>query len=420
MNGKYDLVIVGGGAGGLFAAAYISRVAQDAGASMRIALLERGKRTGRKLAVTGNGTCNISHVPVLPENYHGNETNFAMQALRTFPPESCMAFFRSVGVDTHRREDGRVYPDCLQASAVLDCLRAELQVNGVEELCETEVTALRPQNGNWHIVTTNGEKVAKCVIIAAGGTASPSVGGCSNGYALLKALGCTTAPLFPTVVPVKTDTTYVRAVKGIRVDATVAFRLNDKVCASANGEVLFTEYGLSGPAVMQASRPVGEWERQKRGEMTAVLDLFPTLSAQELQNRLTERLQLRGRLTDEWLTGFMNKRLGQTVLRVCQIPLNISLDTITPNQVRTIASICKAWELSVLGTAGFGSAQVTAGGIVTTDFLTNTLECRRHRGLYAIGEVLDVDGDCGGYNLQWAWSSAMAAASHILKTQGIL
>jgi len=420
MNKVYDLVIVGGGAGGLFSAAYIGRRMTDAGKPMRVALLERGKRTGRKLAVTGNGTCNISHVPVLPENYHGGEPNFPMQALKAFPPAVCMDFFRSIGVETHVREDGRVYPDCLQASAVLDCLRAELLHSGVEELCETEVTALMPQNDGWRVDTDKGLFRAKKVIVAAGGAASPGVGGCTNGYGLLKAQGCAASPLFPTVVPVKTDTTFVRAVKGIRVDAVVRFCLNERTASEAGGEILFTEYGLSGPAVMQASRPVGEWERQKKGEMAAVIDLFPHLTQEKLICRLTARRQLRGRLAEDWLTGFMNKRLGQTLLRVGGIPLTLPLAEISDKQVKSVANYCKGWKLAVTGTSGFGPAQVTAGGISTAAFNPETLEHRLHRGLYAIGEVLDVDGDCGGYNLQWAWSSAMAAANDILKVQGIL
>ena len=420
MSKTYDLAIVGGGAGGLFAAAYIGRRMTDAGRTMRVVLLERGKRTGRKLVVTGNGTCNISHVPVIPENYHGAEPEFAMRALQAFPPAVCMDFFRSIGVDTHIREDGRVYPDCLQASAVLDCLRMELLNSGVEELCETEVAAFMPQSDGWHVDTDKGSLWAKRVIVAAGGAASPGVGGCVNGYGLLKALGCAALPLFPTVVPVKTDTTFVRAVKGIRVDAAVTFCLNGRTVSQAEGEVLFAEYGLSGPAVMQASRPVGEWERQKKGEMTAILDLFPCLTYDELVCRLSARRQLRGRLAEDWLTGFMNKRLGQTLLRVCGVPLTLPLAELSDKQVKVVAKSCKGWSLVVMGTSGFGPAQVTAGGISTAVFKPETLEHRRHRGLYAIGEVLDVDGDCGGYNLQWAWSSAMAAANDILKAQGIL
>lgn len=415
MDKHYDVIIVGGGAAGLFAAAYIGRCARLRGRPVRIAVWEKAPRVGKKLSVTGNGTCNLSHVPADLSCYHGHNSGFAENALTAFPPEKVRKVLHDFGVETYLRTDGRVYPTCLQASAVLDCLRTELSVNGTAEQCETTVTRLSPHNGEWLVTANEREAVARYVIVAAGGSASPSVGGCTDGYGLLRALGCRIYPPFPSVVPIRTDTRLVRALKGIRVDAGVSLVYNAQVIASAHGELLFTDYGLSGPAVMQISRHVGKWEQHKCGELTVRLDLLPTLSVKEVKDLLLQRQQeLTGRKTDDWMTGFVHKRIGQTLLRSAEIPFGAPLSAVSAEKRALLASGCKAWSIAVTGTMGLGAAQITAGGADTSAFDPKTMECRRHPGLYAVGEVLDVDGDCGGYNLQWAWSSAMAASDKIL------
>ena len=418
LHSVYDWIVIGGGASGLFAAAYLSHHARQNNTAFCGAVLEKGKRVGNKLAVTGNGTCNISHTPILESNYHGTDSAFAQAALAAFPPEKSMDFFREIGVETFVREDGRIYPTCLQASAVLDCLRAEMQINGVEEYSETVVTALKKQKELWVLKTEQGEFFAKVVIVAAGGAASPSVGGCDNGYRLLSALGCKYCTPFPSVVPLKTDTTFIRAVKGIRINANVTLLKDDHLCGSSQGEILFTEYGLSGPAIMQISRPVGANVGVKNGVFQVKLDLFPQIEYHDLLTILKlRREKLCGRTLENFFTGFIHKRIGQTLLRVCGLALNAPIESLTESQLKQLAAVCKGWKIDVFGTTGFANAQVTGGGIATKDFNPQTLEHRQHKGLFVVGEVLDVDGDCGGYNLQWAWSSAESAASQILKTR---
>lgn len=418
MQTVYDWIVVGGGASGLFSAAILSHQSTQNGVAFTGAVLEKGKRVGNKLAVTGNGTCNISHTPLLPENYHGTDPTFSNDALKAFPPEKSMDFFQKIGVETFVREDGRIYPTCLQASAVLDCLRTELRQNGVEEHCGVTVVSLKKQKNVWIVTTDQGELVAKAVIVAAGGVASPSVGGCDNGYRLLKALGCECIEPFPSVVPLKTDTTFIRAVKGIRIHAMVSLLDGYHVCGSAYGEVLFTEYGLSGPAIMQISRSVGAANRQKDKPFQIQLDLFPQTEPHDLLLLLKKRKSLlHGRLLEDFFTGFIHKRVGQTLLRVCGLSLNTPVKQLTSAQIERLAVLCKCWNIDVYGTTGFSNAQVTGGGISTADFNPTTMEHRQLSGLYAIGEVLDIDGDCGGYNLQWAWSSAAAAAEKILNNK---
>lgn len=418
MQTVYDWIVVGGGASGLFSAALLSHYAVQKGNAFRGAVLEKGKRVGNKLAVTGNGTCNISHTPLLPENYHGTDAAFSSYAFQAFPPEKSMGFFQKIGVETFVREDGRVYPTCLQASAVLDCLRAELCQNGIEEHCGITVTSLKKQKNLWIVTTDQDEFVTKSVIVAAGGTASPSVGGCDNGYRLLTALGCKCITPFPSVVPLKTDTTFIRAVKGIRINAKASLCHHSRVCTSAYGEVLFTEYGLSGPAIMQISRAVGAARQEQVKNFQIQLDLFPQTKLDDLIKLLKARKALLcERLLEDFFTGFINKRLGQTLVRACGLSLSSPTKYLTAEQIDCLATLCKCWNIDVCGTTGFSNAQVTGGGISTADFNPRTMEHRQLRGLFAVGEVLDIDGDCGGYNLQWAWSSAAVAAEKILNNK---
>ena len=412
MSYTYKIAIVGGGASGLASAVFCARERGGEG----IVLLEKQPRVGKKLLATGSGTCNLTNRRAAPENYHGDGASaFVTPSLTAFPPEACLSFFHSLGVLCAPREEGREYPLCQQASAVLDCLRLELARLGVTERCGAAITAVTPKGDGFSLTLANGETLtAHRVILATGGAASPSLGGSSEGYALAAALGHRKTPLFPAIVQVRTDTAFVRAMKGLRTDATVTFCLDGQPLCSHTDELLFTEYGISGPAVMQISRAVGDWERRKSGGMTAVIDLLPTVSDAALLALLTERRAL-GRTVADFLTGILQKRIGQTVCRAAGLSLDQPTEALSANTLRRLTDTVKRFTLPVVGTQGFGGAQVTAGGIATAEVDPHTMMSRRVPGLYLIGEVLDVDGDCGGFNLQWAWASAYTAAKAVTR-----
>ena len=407
---SYDVVIIGGGAAGLAAAAFLGRSAQG----RRILVLEKGPRVGKKLMATGNGTCNLTNVKATAADYHG-APRLAKAALEAFSVAETIDFFTSIGVDCATRPDGKVYPLSEQAGAVLDALRLEAQALGVEILCDTKVTTLKKQGNAWCVMCENGQYTANNVLVTVGGAAAPALGGSAEGYRLLTDLGCEKKPLFPSIVQMRTATDYVRAVKGIRVDATVTLRTDGRAAAQSTGEVLFTDYGLSGPAVMFVSRIVADWERHKQGEIVACLDLLPDWDNDKLLTRIRQRSQLKGRTLEDLLTGLLHKRVGQTVLRVADVlPLTREVETLTEEELNRVVKTIKNWKIPVTGTQGFGGAQVTAGGIAATEIDSATFEVKRLPGVYAAGEVLDVDGDCGGFNLQFAWSSAYVAAKAIL------
>ena len=407
-----DALFIGGGAAGLCGALMLKRRAPQ----RSVVVLEKAPRVGKKLLATGNGTCNLSNIHADKTRYHGLDTSFTDTVLRAFSPEDARAFFAAIGVKTEVRDNGRIYPECASAAAVLDCLRLALDEAGVTVICDTTATKLTPKNGAWEVATVDkdgkGETLyAKNVIVAAGGCASPKLGGCGDGYDLLAPLGHERTALTPSIVTLKTDTTFVKAVKGLRVDATVTLSDGKKTC-SETGEVLFADYGLSGPAVMQVSRLAGEWERKKQGELTLSLDLCPTVSEAELFETLkARRAELSDRLLEDFLTGLFQRRVGQTMMKVAKVlPFTRKSATLTDDELKAIANALKKWEFSVAGTTGFANAQVTAGGVKTDAFDAHTMQSKRHRGLYAVGEVLDVDGDCGGFNLHFAWASAFVCA----------
>jgi len=405
----YDVIIIGGGAAGLAASVFLTREKPGC----RVLILEKNPRVGKKLMATGNGTCNLTNSHATAADYHGAPA-LAEQALKALTVPQTLDFFTAIGVDPITRPDGKVYPASEQAGAVLDALRLTAEAQGVTFLCEKKVDALKKTQNGWSVTADGDTYTAPYVLVTVGGAAAPALGGSADGYRLLTDLGCRKTPLFPSIVQLRTATDYVRAVKGIRVDATLRLCLNGKPLAQNTGEVLFTDYGLSGPAVMQISRPAADWERQKKGEMTAHLDLLPDWSLPDLTARVAARSRLLGRTLEDLLTGLVHKRVGQTVLRVAGVlPLTRPADTLTDAEAARIAAALKDWTIPVTGTQGFGGAQVTAGGIAADEIDPATFAVKRLPGVYVAGEVLDVDGDCGGFNLQFAWSSAYVAAGAI-------
>ena len=400
---NYDIAIIGGGASGLAAAVFAAR----AGAS--VIILEKSARVGRKLLATGNGTCNISNAGELFPAYHGKSPDFAVPALTAFNSGKVADFFASIGVECVTREDGRMYPLCAQAGAVLDCLRMECAALGVVEQCDAKVEAIQSHR-DMLTLSAGGKSIGtRRAILCTGGAAAPKLGGDAEAYLLPLALGHTCTALAPSIVQLTTDTGYIRSLKGVRVDGCISIELNGEVVACSTDEILFADYGLSGPAAMQVSRHVAA-NREKSANMTAVLDLIPVLSEREVAYSIEMRIAMKGRTIGDLLTGLLQKRLGQTVLRSLGYALSSDVGSLATKDVRVIASAIKRWSVRVTGTRGLSDAQVTAGGLNTSEFDAVTMRSRLESKLYVAGEVLDIDGDCGGFNLQWAWSSAYIAA----------
>ena len=400
----YEVTVIGGGASGMTAALTAARSGHS------VLLLEKNERLGKKLAASGNGRGNLSNTHLNAGFYHGADPAFVKPALSAFGVEQTRDFFRSVGVVCRREEDGRLYPASNQASSVVDCLRFALAEAGVD--IRLGVTAERIRRVNEGFAVDCGEESFSCrrLIVAAGGEASPKLGGTAEGYRLLTALGHHSTPRFPALVQLKTDNAYPRAMQGLKLDGTARIEAAGRTLAEAAGEILFTEYGVSGPAVFSISRAAAEAAGAGR-EAEVVLDLMPALSREELKDLLSRRCAECGYLTlENYFAGLLHKKLGVMLCRYCSLgPMTQTASCLGCGDIAALTEAIKAFRLPLRGTTGFANAQVTAGGIRTDEVDPFTMRSRLVQGLYLTGEVLDIDGACGGYNLQWAWSSGHLA-----------
>ena len=395
------ILIIGAGASGMMAALTAAENHHH------VILLERQARVGRKLLATGNGRCNLTNIHADLSHYHGEEADFAAHALQVFSAQDALDWFHANGLLTVTEPSGRVYPLSNSANSVLDVLRfAIAERENIDLRTGVCVTALRRTGSGFSAQTEGGTIRADKVIVACGGMAGGKLGGVQDGYTLLASLGHTRTALHPALVQLTTDPTYPRALKGVRADARLTLRTKRTVLAQREGEVQFTEKGVSGPAAFDLARAVSTG-----GEgLTLVCDLLRGYAPQEVLALLQQRQKTAPHLTaEDLLTGALHNRLGKTIIRYVNLKADTPVPALTRDELRQIARACKGFTLPVRGTEGFAGAQVTAGGIRCAEFDPRTMQSRLVPGLYACGEVLDIDGDCGGFNLQWAWSSGRIA-----------
>ena len=396
------IAIIGAGASGMMAAITAAENPPN-----RVLLFERQARVGRKLLSTGNGRCNLTNEGVTPEHYHGETPDFVRPALAAFPAEKTLDWFHALGLLTVTEPSGRVYPLSDSANSVLDVLRFAIEgKENITLLTGQPVLGVKRTSNGFRVETEAETYTCENVIVACGGMAGAKVGGVKDGYALLQSLGHSRTALHPALVQLTTETEYPKGLKGVRADAHLTLAQKRTVLARADGEVQFTEKGVSGPAVFDLSRAAATG-----GEgLTLTLDFLRDYPIRDVYDRLCARREAMPHLTAaDLLTGMLHNRLGRTIIRYVNQKADTPLSALPDAALKEIARACKGFSLPVRGTEGFDSAQVTAGGIRCAEFDAHTMESRLVPGLFACGEVLDVDGDCGGFNLQWAWSSGHLA-----------
>ena len=382
---KNNVAVIGGGASGILAAIFAAR----RGASVTI--LEKNPRIGKKILATGNGRCNFTNVNACSKDYN---SDFVQYALEKFTPADVIDFFREAGLLSRTEAEGRVYPLSGQATAVLDVLRLELERLSVKVLAEFDVGKIEKKCDLFEISSQNQRLKANKVIIATGGMASPKSGSDGKGYELLKAFGHKTTKLIPSLVQLKTE----KSVGGVRAYGKVTTQNG----ISETGEIQFNNYGISGIPVFGIAKYV------KKGE-NVFLDLLPDYTEEEVFGILKTRPK---QTMETYLIGILNKALGQFLLKECGIsPLSKMSDTLRDDEMMRIAKKIKSWRFDVTGTMPWENAQVTSGGIERSEIDEKTMESKLVKGLYVTGELLDVDGPCGGYNLHWAWASGKLAGS---------
>ena len=394
--------IIGGGASGMAAA-----LAAAENPDVNVILLERQARVGRKLQATGNGRCNLTNLHASEKGYHGEDQAFAENAIAAFGPEETIRWFRKLGLFTVAEASGRVYPYSDQANSVVDVLRFGLERENIRVETGFEVEKVKKSGDLFRIEGSGGCVECDKLIIACGGLAGTKLGGTMSGYKLLRSFGHRATKLRPTLVQLKSGWGGVTGLKGVRTNCRARILWDGQVFAESAGELQFTEYGLSGPVIFEISRDVC----QQKGQWSCRLDFLPEIDMDILEEELLRRKQT-GLPAAELLTGILHNRLGRVLTQAVGVSGQKGICELSDSEIKEVCRAVKGFDVSLTEPLGMDSAQVTAGGILTKDFDPETMESRLVPGLYACGEVLDIDGDCGGYNLQWAWSSGRMAGLH--------
>lgn len=409
----HDLLILGGGASGIMA----SILCKDYG--MDVALIEGSDRIGKKILTTGNGRCNVTNKFIEePFNrYHSSNIGFFQPVLGNFTVKDTIDFFYSLGLPLVTLEEGKMYPMSLQASSVLDVLRMALEDRSIPLYLNSKINNISKSKEGFHLVDTNGENYkCKKLILACGGKSAPNTGSDGSGFNLAKALGHKIVNPVPALVQLKLEYKSLKALSGIKFNGIAEILVNGKVQRKEFGEILFTDYGISGPPILQLSR-IASVETSNKKAVTIKVDMAYNKSLEELEEFLENHWAIFSyRSVYESFIGVINKKLIPIILKEAGVAdIHKPCYDLTWNEKKEIYRLLKAWEFKVTGTNSFANAQATAGGIDTKEVNPETLESNIIKNLFFCGEILDVDGDCGGFNLQWAWSSAYAAAKAITR-----
>ncbi len=396
-----DLLVIGGGASGLAAAIAAKRICGD---RFSVCIAEQNPRVGKKILVTGNGRCNLGNTSKNYAAYHGSLTAVLPEFLsQTF---SSKEFFQTMGLYCREETDGRLYPHSNQASSVLDTLRLTTEAFGISVCCNCHITGIQQKQHTFFVQTSDGTIIAKAVIVATGGFAAPKTGSDGNAMKWLSVLGHHETNLSPALVAFQAEPKLLRTLKGIRISATVsALDAQENIIGKESGEVQFTENALSGICIMNLSA------RLSSENPTALsLNLLSHQTSSQTQAMLWELYSIRTQWrTEDWLTGLFPKKVGIQLLRSCKIPTDIPVYQVTPFQLERLSQMCHDWRFPVISRGNWQNAQVTAGGIPLEQLRKNSLESKWISGLFFSGEILDLHGECGGYNLNWAWCSGQYA-----------
>jgi len=392
MKNRFDIAVIGGGASGLCAAIQAKRNNKN----LSVVIFEHLNRVGKKILATGNGRCNLTNLDAENHNYHNKD--FCDKIFKKFGVDYTLKFFKSIGLYTTSDSENRVYPRSNTATSVLDCLRFEAENVGVEIICDTHIESVKKSNKTFLI---NNTYFADKIILATGGKASPSQGSDGSGYPILKSLGINVIAPKPSLTALKTETNIPKQLKGIRAQVRLSVLKNNKGIFSTFGEILFADYGVSGIAAMEA----GSYINDEKSYILSI-DFLPEFSPEKLTKIISKSSAV---TTENCLIGLLPKKLGQIICKKTDSDcLNKKPCTLSEKTLRNLIKNIKDFQLKIVGTRGFENAQVTRGGADVSEF-KNTLESKSVPGLYCVGELLDIDGGCGGFNLQWAWSSGLAA-----------
>lgn len=400
-------IIIGGGASGLMAAI----TAAEQGAAVTV--IEHTARPGKKILSTGNGKCNLTNLYMDPSFYRSDEKGFWGTAIRNFPPKAAVAFFRNLGVLTMDR-GGYVYPMSGQAQTVLDALLRGAKRAGVKIVTGCEVEKAGRKKEHFEVTTNLGTFTGDFLILACGSKAAKATGSDGSGYELAKQFGHRIIKPLPALVQLRCEGDLLPKASGVRVDALVSIQTADgKTAEKDRGELQITDYGISGIPVFQVSRYAAKLLDQKK-KVLASLNFLPDLDETKVRYLLREQREvLSGETAEDFLSGIFNKKLASVLLKAAKIQTDKKAGLLTSEELERLGATIREFKIPVKETNSFEQAQICTGGVDTAEIEVETMQSKRVPGLYIVGELLDVDGICGGYNLQWAWSSGYVAGCHV-------
>lgn len=402
---KFDGIVIGGGAAGMMSAITAAR------SGSRVLLLERNGRLGKKLLITGKGRCNVTNECSAQEVLQNVPRNgrFLYSAMTAFPPERAKTFFEENGCPLKTERGNRVFPQSDKAQSVLTSLERSMREAGVEIRGERAVHILTRENRVSGVQTENGSFAAKWVILATGGVSYPATGSTGDGYAMAKELGHTVVEPVGNLVPLEIAGDDCPDMQGLSLRNVGVKLLNDKgkILYQDFGELLFTHFGVSGPTVLSASCHL------KGESCRLVLDLKPALNAGKLDARILRDLDMyRNRTMENALTDLLPRSMIPVVLRRLEIPAGLQANALTKQKRRELVDLLKSFSLPILGKRPVSEAIITSGGIRVSEIDPKTMESKRIPGLYFAGEIIDCDAYTGGFNLQIAWATAVAAGKN--------
>ena len=402
-----DVAIIGAGASGLVTAIVAARRGK------KVLVLEKNNKVGKKLLATGNGKCNITNQKPVLNRFYSQNLSFVEKSLEGYNYQSIKQFFRSIGLELIEAKEGKAFPMSLQASSVVELLVCECEQLGVKILCETEVKKLSKQNNKYEITHTKGKVISSTLVIATGHLSAPQLGGVDDGVDFAKNLGHKVIKPFPTLVQLTSPMKNLERMAGVKIESRVSISCNQQT-VQKQGDVLFTSYGISGLAILDISRSVMEELSNKKNIMLTI-DLMPKMSKEQLLSLMKKSLAKKSKKPLEvWMQGFINKKLILPILEPLKLEkATVGSISLNIKQLEMIVNNIKSFKLIVDGSRGYKGAEVATGGVNTKEVNPLSMESQKHKGLYFTGEVLDVDGDRGGFNLHFAWVCGLRAGENL-------
>jgi len=405
MNNE-TMIIIGAGAAGLCVAITSARAGQ------KVTLLEQNNKIGKKILVSGNGKCNIDNRYISTNRFHSQNPKFIEEVLKGYDFEVVEKFFTSVGLELVEGKEGKMFPMSLQASSVVELLEYEAKRVGVQIVCDCPVTSIDKSADTFTLETSQGTKTCHKLVLASGSPAAPQLGGSNSGYAFATKMGHTLVPRHPSLVQLCSEEAWVKSASGVKVAGLAKLYANGEYITEKKGDLLFTNYGISGLAILDLSREVST--RLANFDYCELsLDLVPELSKEKLTNLLLKRIKEGSKKPlNLWLQGVINKKLIPIIIEQSKCKAKVEKE-LNRKEVNKIVHTIKNLKLSINDTKGFKGAEVATGGINTTEVNPKTMESKLIPNLFFAGEILDVDGDRGGFNFHFAWVTGMRAALKI-------